>query len=189
MDARSVIAELRRRADPSRRPWMARVGIDVSKALGVSVPDIRAVAKRCGTDRILALQLWRTGIHEARILATLVADPGALTTDEMEGWVRDISSWDVCDFAADLFSRTPTGPGMIAVWAGRPERIREALRVLDDRETGRVGEGGTRPRVHRISAPDPARVRRSEERGEERHLLGASTDRETGSPVARRGDR
>jgi 3-methyladenine DNA glycosylase AlkD len=100
---------------------MARVGIDVSRALGVSVPDIRAVGKRCGTDQIVASELWRSGIHEARILATLVADPEALTGEEMEAWVVDISSWDVCDFAADVFSRTPGSPRTIRAWARRPE--------------------------------------------------------------------
>ena len=100
---------------------MARVGIDVSQALGVSVPDIRAIGKRCGTDQIVASRLWRSGIHEARILATLVADPGALTVEEMEAWAVDISSWDVCDFAADVFSRARGGPRTIRAWARRPE--------------------------------------------------------------------
>ena len=121
MDAKAAIGELRRRADPSRKPGMARVGIDVSRALGVSVPDIRAVGKRCGTDQAMAAQLWRSGIHEARILATLVADPGALTVQEMEAWVVDISSWDVCDFAADVFSRTRGSQRTIRAWARRPE--------------------------------------------------------------------
>jgi 3-methyladenine DNA glycosylase AlkD len=121
MDARAAIGELRRRANPSRKPRMARVGIDVAQALGVSVPDIRAVAKRCGTDHTMASQLWRSGIHEARILATLVADPGALTVEEMEAWAVDISSWDVCDFAADVFSRTRGSPRTIRAWARRPE--------------------------------------------------------------------
>jgi 3-methyladenine DNA glycosylase AlkD len=121
MDVHAVIAELRARADPSRKPGMARVGIDVSYALGLSVPDIRAIAKRCGIDQTMALELWRTGIHEARILATLVADPRTLTADEMESWVRDISSWDLCDLAADLFSRTSAGPRTIRAWARRPE--------------------------------------------------------------------
>jgi 3-methyladenine DNA glycosylase AlkD len=121
MDADHAVAELRRRADPSRKPGMARVGIDVSGALGTSVPDVRAVAKRCGTDHELALELWRTGVHEARILATLVADPRALTAGEMEAWVGDISSWDLCDFAADAFSRSPTARGAIRAWARRPE--------------------------------------------------------------------
>jgi 3-methyladenine DNA glycosylase AlkD len=121
MDARAALAELRRRADPSRTPGMARVGIDVEHALGVSVPDIRAVAKRCGTGHRLALELWDSGIHEARILATLVADPEAFTAEEVEAWGRDLASWDVCDFAADAFGRWPGHARLIRAWARRPE--------------------------------------------------------------------
>jgi 3-methyladenine DNA glycosylase AlkD len=121
MELRATLAELRSRADPTRKAGMARVGIEVSRALGVSIPDVRAVAKRCRTDQDLALELWRTGIHEARILATLVADPRALTADQMEAWVGDLSSWDVCDFAADLFGRSKVGVKKIRAWARRPE--------------------------------------------------------------------
>jgi 3-methyladenine DNA glycosylase AlkD len=121
MDARSVIAELRRRADPSRKPGMARVGIDVSRALGVSMPNIRSVAKTCGIDHALALGLWETEIHEARILATLVADPEALTEVQRKRWVLDITSWDLCDSAADLFGRTPAQADAIEAWARVPE--------------------------------------------------------------------
>jgi 3-methyladenine DNA glycosylase AlkD len=121
MDAHAVIGELRERADPSRKPGMARVGIDVSQALGVSMPEIRAVAKRCGVDHALALGLWETGIHEARILATLVADPHQLTEVERESWALDITSWDLCDSAADLFGRAPTSSSVIETWAKRSE--------------------------------------------------------------------
>ncbi len=116
-----MIAELRERADPSRKRGMARVGIDVSRALGVSMPDIRAVARTSGIDHALALALWETEIHEARILATIVADPQALTEAERERWVSDITSWDLCDSAADLFGRTPASSSLIEAWARRPE--------------------------------------------------------------------
>ncbi len=121
MDAHAVVGELRERADPSRKPGMARVGIDVSQALGVSMPTIRAIAKTCGVDHALALGLWETEIHEARILATLVADPEALTEVQRERWVLDITSWDLCDSAADLFGRTPAQADAIEAWARRPE--------------------------------------------------------------------
>jgi 3-methyladenine DNA glycosylase AlkD len=121
MSAATVVAQLRESADPERIPGMARVGIDVSRALGVSVPDIRALAKRCGTDHGLARALWRTGIHEARILAILVADPEATSDEDMEGWAADLSSWDVCDFAADLFGRTTAGTAKIPAWTQRSE--------------------------------------------------------------------
>ena len=121
MDSSAVIGELGERADPSRKPGLARVGIDVSQALGVSMPDIRAVAKTCGVDHALALELWETEIHEARILATLVADPDALTEPQRERWVLDITSWDLCDSAAELFGRAPAHSDAIEGWARRPE--------------------------------------------------------------------
>jgi len=121
MDVRAVIGQLRERADPSRKPGMARVGIDVSRALGVSMPNIRAIAEACGVDHTLALGLWKTGIHEARILATLVADPEALTEVQRERWVLDITSWDLCDSAAELFGRAPSQADAIRAWARRPE--------------------------------------------------------------------
>ena len=100
---------------------MARVGIDVAHALGVSMPNLRAVAKTCGVDHALALGLWETEIHEARILATLVADSATLTDAQRERWVLDITSWDLCDSAADLFGRTPAHAEAIEAWARRPE--------------------------------------------------------------------
>jgi 3-methyladenine DNA glycosylase AlkD len=100
---------------------MARVGIAVDRALGVSVPKIRRIAKRIGTDHALALDLWGSGVHEARILATLVADPAAITHGEMERWATDIDSWDVGDFAADLFARTPFATRVVREWSARPE--------------------------------------------------------------------
>jgi 3-methyladenine DNA glycosylase AlkD len=100
---------------------MARVGIDVSRALGVSVPDIRAIAKRCGTDHELALELWTTGEHEARMLAGLITRPDAFTDDQMESWVADLSSWGLCDLVAEAFGATPAGIEKIRAWARRPE--------------------------------------------------------------------
>jgi 3-methyladenine DNA glycosylase AlkD len=121
MDLDEAIDELRARADPSRKPGMARVGIDVTHALGVSVPIIRAIAKRAGTDHRLALALWRTGIHEARMLATLVEDPSRFTDAQLERWVRDLTSWDLCDAAADPFIASEPGRRKIREWARRPE--------------------------------------------------------------------
>jgi 3-methyladenine DNA glycosylase AlkD len=121
MDVADAVAALREAADPSRRPGMAHVGIDVTHALGVSVPHIRRIAKRAGRDQTLADALWATGIHEARMLATLVAEPATLPRARMEGWVADLDSWDVCDFAADLFAATPHRDDVISAWATREE--------------------------------------------------------------------
>jgi 3-methyladenine DNA glycosylase AlkD len=121
MNLDDAIAALRSAADPARKPGMARVGIRVDRALGVSVPNIRRIARRAGTDHELALALWHTGIHEARVLATFVADPAVLTDAQMERWVAEIDSWDLGDAAADLFAATRLRDRKIREWAEREE--------------------------------------------------------------------
>lgn len=87
---------------------MLRFGIDNSKALGVKVPEIRKLAKIIKKDHQLAEELWQSGIHEARLLATMIADPRQVTPAQMDSWVNDFASWDVCDQACgNLFDRTP----------------------------------------------------------------------------------
>jgi len=84
---------------------MARVGIETSRALGVSVPAIRKIAKRAGTDQPLAQELWATEVHEARMVAALVADPETMSLRAMSTWANDLDSWDVTDLLADTFVR------------------------------------------------------------------------------------
>jgi 3-methyladenine DNA glycosylase AlkD len=78
-ETRAVIAELRVVADQQRLPGMARVGINVDRALGVSIPALRKIGRRHRPDHPLARDLWRRGIHEARILASMVDDPAEVT--------------------------------------------------------------------------------------------------------------
>ena len=112
-----VLEGLRANADPSRLPGMARVGIETSHALGVSVPSIRRIAKRAGTDHALARSLWATGIHEARMVAALVADPAAFSFTAMGAWARDLDSWDITDMVADTFVATPHADRAIHAWS------------------------------------------------------------------------
>jgi 3-methyladenine DNA glycosylase AlkD len=113
-----ILREMRSLANPADLDGMARFGIDTSSALGLSVPTIRAIARRVGKDQELAEQLWDSGGREARILASMVADPGAITRSTMDRWVRDFRSWDVCDACCcDLFDRTPFVWQMIPKWA------------------------------------------------------------------------
>ena len=87
---------------------MKRFGVDNSKALGVSLPQLRKVAKQIKKDHQLALDLWDTGIHECRIMASLVDDPKLVTPKQMDKWVGDFYSWDVCDqICGNLFDQTP----------------------------------------------------------------------------------
>ena len=94
---KDVLDRLQSKAQPEQLKGMAKYGMAVEQRLGVSVPDMRKLAKEIGKDHKLALDLWRTGIAEARIVAGMVGDPVKLTEEQMEDWVKDIDSWDVCD--------------------------------------------------------------------------------------------
>jgi 3-methyladenine DNA glycosylase AlkD len=123
-----ILREMRSLADPSRREGMARFGIDTSSALGLSVPTIRAIARRVGKNQPLAEELWESGVHEARVLASMIADPRAITRSTMDRWVRDFNSWDVCDACCcDLFDRTLFVWQKIPKWArSKKEYVRRA---------------------------------------------------------------
>ena len=101
---------------------MARFGIRSSKALGVSTPMLRAIAKRIGRDHALAQDLWRTGILEARAVASLIGDPKLVTEELMEAWVADFDSWAVCDGACcNLFDKTKFAWKKALEWSRRDE--------------------------------------------------------------------
>jgi 3-methyladenine DNA glycosylase AlkD len=108
MNVSEVIEQLRQSADASRLEGMSRYGIDVSSAFGVTMPEIRKLAKAIKKDHALALELWETGIRECQILASLVDDRKQVSKQQMDNWVSDFNSWEVCDqVCGNLFVRTP----------------------------------------------------------------------------------
>ncbi|GAK52628.1 hypothetical protein U14_03880 [Candidatus Moduliflexus flocculans] len=113
-----ILNQLRALATPERQAGMARAGINNAAALGVRMPDVRQLANAVGTNHALALQLWETGIHEAQILAGLIADPKHTTKAQMHAWAQTFSSWDVTDQCAiNLFRKTPDAYEMVEIWA------------------------------------------------------------------------
>ena len=103
-----VLKKLKEKAKPDQLEGMARYGMTVESRLGVSIPDLRKMAKDIGKDHQLALNLWKTGIAEAMILAAMVDVPQEVTEEQMEEWVSDLNSWDVCDqVCMNLFEKTP----------------------------------------------------------------------------------
>ena len=92
-----VVAELRRLGTKRNVEGMARYGIRAKKVFGVSKPKLDALAKRIGKSHALGLELWSTGIQDAKILAGLISEPEKVTGAQMELWVRDFDNWDSCD--------------------------------------------------------------------------------------------
>ena len=123
-----VLKQLEAIADPTRLAGMARYGISTSKALGVSIPELRRVARRMGNDHDRALALWTTGVHEARILASMTDEVERVTSSQMDDWAREFDSWDLCDqVCGNLFDRTPHAFRKARAWsARRSEFVRRA---------------------------------------------------------------
>lgn len=111
-------------SDASSIEGMGRFGINTKTALGVSVPNLRTIAKQLGRDHVLALELWSTGIHEARLLSSMVDDPGMVTSEQMDAWVNDFDSWDLCDqCCSNLFDKTDVAYDKVVVWSTRSEEF------------------------------------------------------------------
>jgi 3-methyladenine DNA glycosylase AlkD len=100
-----------------------RVGIRPGTTVyGVSVYAVRALGKEIGTDHTLAEALWASGVHEARILAGIVADPAQMTAADLDRWAESFDSWDVVDqTCSNLFDQTPFAYQKAVAWSARPE--------------------------------------------------------------------
>jgi len=119
-----VLKKLKVKARPDQLEGMARYGMVAERRLGLSVPDMRKIAKELGKDHKLAIELWKTGIIEARIVAAMIDEPEKLTENQMEDWVEDINSWDVCDqVCMNLFERTTLAWKKILDWSEREDEF------------------------------------------------------------------
>ena len=124
MTVDEALQRLREKARPGALEGMSKYGMSIDSRLGVSMPEIRKLAGEIGKAHGLAMGLWKSGIAEARILATMVADPRMLTGDEMELWVKDFDSWDICDeVCMNLFDKSPFAREKVFEWAGREEEF------------------------------------------------------------------
>jgi len=127
-----VLQRLRAAGSAANIAGMARYGIRPAKAYGVATPVIRAIAKDHRHNPQLASALWSTGVLEARILASMIADPQQIPEAEIERWVCDFDCWPVCDAACiALLWRTPFAWRKVREWSRRePEYERRAAFAL-----------------------------------------------------------
>lgn len=101
-----ILDELKRLSTPDHYAKLAHFGINTHRAYGVKVPLIRNLAKIIGRNHDLAIELWETKVHEARILASMIADPKLLNERQLDQWVNDFDSWDICDQTCTLIIKT-----------------------------------------------------------------------------------
>jgi 3-methyladenine DNA glycosylase AlkD len=99
---------------------MARYGINPKNNYGVSIAELRGIAAEIGKNHALALELWGTGIRDARLLATLIGEPEKLTEAQAEKMVSELNSWDVCDgLCMWLLRYTPFAYEKAFEWSSR----------------------------------------------------------------------
>jgi 3-methyladenine DNA glycosylase AlkD len=119
-----VLKRLKAKAKPDQLEGMARYGMTVERRLGVAVPEMRKMAKDIGKDHQLAMKLWKTGIPDAMMVASMVDVPEEVTEEQMEEWVKDFNSWDVCDqVCMNLFEKTPLAWKKARDWSTREEEF------------------------------------------------------------------
>lgn len=123
--ANSILTTLYSKANPKNVEGMARYGIKSPKnVLGVSSKFLFSLADSIGTNHELALDLWQTGVYEARLLASFVADPKQISKTVMNSWARDFDNWAICDCACmHCFRDTPYAHDLVAPWVKRKEEF------------------------------------------------------------------
>ena len=124
MEYDGVIKKLKSMSTPENVEGMARYGINPKNNLGISIYKLRPLAKEIGKNHELALKLWESGIHDARLLAVFLDDPAEVTNEQMDSWAKDFDSWDVCDQACtSLFDLTPMAWKKVFEWAEHDEEF------------------------------------------------------------------
>ncbi len=123
-EVRSALTWLERHSTKRTREDMARYGIPSDNAFGVTMANMKALAKHLGRNHELAAALWDSGWYEARMLTSFVDEPACVTPAQMDRWCRDFDNWGICDTVCfHLFDRTPHAWQKVAQWHDRREEF------------------------------------------------------------------
>lgn len=121
---KQILSRLKDLGRPDALASMAHFAIDTENAFGVAVPELRRVAKELGQDHPFALALWRSGVHDARLLALMIAAPAETDRGLADAWAGDFRSWDLCDqCCTNLFRKTDFARDLVSDWRNREEEF------------------------------------------------------------------
>jgi 3-methyladenine DNA glycosylase AlkD len=124
LSEKQLLRRLHELGRPEALAKMAYFAIDIENTLGVVLPDLRRLAKEIGRDHALALTLWRSGIHDARLLASMIAVPADTDLALAENWAAGFRSWDLCDqCCTNLLRKTDFARSLVTHWWGREEEF------------------------------------------------------------------
>ena len=124
MNVETILKEFEQLKNPANVEGMRRFGIRAPKVYGVPMPELRRMARSIGKDHRLAQQLWNSGAHEARIVASLIDDPRQVSDRQMERWAKTLNNWAVCDACCcNLFDKTDFAYKKAVEWTSRSEEF------------------------------------------------------------------
>jgi 3-methyladenine DNA glycosylase AlkD len=119
-----ILKELKKASSPGAKTTQEYFGVLNVNSYGLTTPQLRKIAKQIGTNHELALQLWKTGVHEARHVAIFIAEPKQVTEKLMEQWLKDFNSWDIVDnCCGTLFDKTPFAFDKAIEWTRREKEF------------------------------------------------------------------
>jgi len=119
-----IINRLEALSNPCSIEGMSRYGITPSRAYGVSIPELRRLAKETGKDHELALLLWDNDARETRILAGMIDLADMVTEEQVEEWVKDFDYWEICDQCCmNLFEKTSFAYSKAILWSSQEEEF------------------------------------------------------------------
>ncbi len=120
MDAHEVMTELESLGSEQTRKTWCRHGA-AEPMFGVKFGDMAKLQKKIRVDHALAKQLWKTGNHDARLLACQVADPAKVTEAELKTWAREVKDSSTADALASFASQTPLAARTRDAWLADPK--------------------------------------------------------------------
>ncbi|MDA9090675.1 DNA alkylation repair protein [Porticoccaceae bacterium] len=95
-----------------------KFGITAKNSLGVYHNDLKALAREIGQDNKLALELYDTGIYEARILCSKIYDSSCISEKQMDKWAVDFENWEICDsFCMGFFAKSNYALSKASEWS------------------------------------------------------------------------
>jgi len=119
-----ILTRLKSLSNPRAVEGMAKYGITPKRTYGVSIPNLRKIAKEIGKDHELAKKLWESNIRETKILASMIDYPELVTEEQMERWGKEFDYWEICDqVCQNLFTYTKFAYQKAIEWGGRDEEF------------------------------------------------------------------
>jgi 3-methyladenine DNA glycosylase AlkD len=118
MNAQQVLAQLRKLGKPNTARIYARHGV-AGPCYGVNYGDLKPLVKKIGRNQDVAAALWSSGIHDARLVATMIAEPEKMTRAQVESWLDDCTNYPITDAVAGVAAQMPGSLEMARAWIER----------------------------------------------------------------------